>query len=71
LFSLLVDQFDYLYEEGATSPKVMDVGMHPFLAGRAYRTIVFRDFIRHARSHPNVWFARGIDVADWWRRHYA
>jgi peptidoglycan/xylan/chitin deacetylase (PgdA/CDA1 family) len=71
LLSLLVDQFDYLYEEGAASPKVMSVTMHPFLAGRAYRAKIFQDFIRHARSHPNVWLARGIDIADWWRRHYA
>jgi peptidoglycan/xylan/chitin deacetylase (PgdA/CDA1 family) len=66
LYSLLVDQFDYLYEEGLTSPKVMSVTMHPFLAGRAYRAKIYQDFIRHARSHPNVWFARGIDIAQWW-----
>ena len=42
LYSLLVDQFDYLYEEGLTSPKVMSVTMHPFLAGRAYRAKIFR-----------------------------
>jgi peptidoglycan/xylan/chitin deacetylase (PgdA/CDA1 family) len=66
LYSLLVDQFDYLYEEGLTSPKVMSVTMHPFLAERAYRAKIYQDFIRHARSHPNVWFARGVDVANWW-----
>ena len=70
LRGLLIDQFDYLYDEGATSPKVMSVSMHPFLAGRPYRAKIFRDFIRHARSHPNVWFARGIDVVDWWRREH-
>lgn len=70
LFSLLVDQFDYLYAEGATSPKVMGVTMHPFLAGRAYRTKIFQDFIRHAQSHSNVWIARGVDIANWWRKNY-
>jgi allantoinase len=68
LYSLLVDQFDYLYEEGLTSPKVMSVTMHPFLAGRAYRAKIYQDFMRHARSHPKVWFARGIDIASWWLR---
>jgi allantoinase len=71
LFSLLVDQFDYLYQEGAESPKVMGVTMHPFLAGRAYRAKIFQDFIRHVKSHDDVWFARGIDIAEWWRQHYA
>ena len=68
LYSLLIDQFDYLYDEGATNPKVMSVTMHPFLAGRAYRAKIFRDFMRHARAHQNVWFARGVDIADWWRK---
>ena len=68
LYSLLVDQFDYLYDEGLTSPKVMSVTMHPFLAGRAYRAKIYQDFMRHARSHPNVWFARGVDIAKWWLR---
>ena len=68
LYSLLVDQFDYLYEEGLTSPKVMNVTLHPFLAGRAYRAKIYQDFIRHARSHPNVWIARGADIASWWLR---
>ena len=67
LYSLLVDQFDYLYEEGLSSPKLMNVTMHPFLAGRAYRAKIFQDFIRHARSHPKVWIARGVDVANWMR----
>jgi allantoinase len=67
LHSLLVDQFDYLYEEGLSSPKLMNATMHPFLAGRAYRAKIFQDFIRHARSHPNVWIARGVDVANWMR----
>ena len=71
LYSLLVDQFDYLYEEGLTSPKVMSVTMHPFLAGRAYRAKIYQDFMRHARSHPKVWFARGIDIANWWKRNNA
>lgn len=70
LYSLLVDQFDCLYAEGATSPKMMSVSMHPFLAGRPYRTRIFEDFIHHARSHPDVWIARGVDIVDYWRRQY-
>ncbi|HEY7243148.1 MAG TPA: polysaccharide deacetylase family protein [Xanthobacteraceae bacterium] len=68
LLSLLVDQFDYLYEEGLASPKMMNVTMHPFLAGRAYRAKIYQELIRHARSHPSVWIARGVDIASWWLR---
>lgn len=70
VLGLMLDAFDYLYEEGATSPKMFTVSVHPYLSGRPYRAKVLRDFIRHAKSHPQVWFARGIDIANWWREKY-
>ena len=51
LYGLLVDQFDYLYDEGATSPKVMSVTMHPSWPARVSRQDLPR-FHAHARSHP-------------------
>lgn len=70
LLGLLVDAFDYLYEEGARSPKLLSVSIHPYLSGRPYRAKVLREFIRHAKSHSRVWFGRGIDIANWWRERY-
>ncbi|MFQ5850618.1 MAG: polysaccharide deacetylase family protein [Candidatus Binatia bacterium] len=70
VLGLLLDAFDYLYEEGVTSPKLITVSIHPYLSGRPYRAKVLRDFIRYAKSHPNVWFARGIDIVNWWRERY-
>jgi allantoinase len=70
VLGLMLDAFDYLYEEGATSPKMFTVSVHPYLSGRPYRAKVLRDFIRYAKSHPQVWFARGIDIANWWREKY-
>lgn len=70
VLGLMLDAFDYLYEEGATSPKMFTVSVHPYLSGRPYRAKVLRDFIRYAKSHPHVWFARGIDIAKWFREKY-
>lgn len=65
------DCFDYLYEEGtAGSPKMMIWGLHPFLTGRPYRAKILKEFIRYAKGHPGVWFARCRDIADWWLQNY-
>ncbi|MGH7848404.1 MAG: polysaccharide deacetylase family protein [Candidatus Binatia bacterium] len=66
LYQLWKDNFDCLYEEGATYPGFMSLGVHPFLTGRPFRATVFREFLRYVKSHPGVWFARGIDLANYW-----
>jgi peptidoglycan/xylan/chitin deacetylase (PgdA/CDA1 family) len=67
----LIYAFDQLYAEGATSPKMMSVGLHMRLIGRPARAQALVRFIRYAKSFPDVWFARRIDIARWWYEHYA
>jgi allantoinase len=62
--------FDQLYEEGATHPKMMSVGLHTRLTGRPARAAAVEEFIRYAKSFPRVWFARRGDIATWWAEHY-
>ena len=71
LLSVWKDTFDQLYLEGETYPSMMAWGLHPFLSGRPYRAKVLREFIRYAKGHPGVWFARCQDVARWWKDHYS
>ncbi len=71
LLKIWKDCFDYLYEEGeAGNPKTMIWGLHPFLTGRPYRAKILKEFIRYAKGHPRVWFARCIDIAGWWLKNY-
>ena len=67
VLGIFQDSFDLLYEEGATSPKMLSLSLHPFLSGRPYRAKILQDFIRYAKSHPKVWFARNIDIVRWWQ----
>ena len=69
-FFNLKEAFDYLYEEGATHPKMMSVGLHMRFAGRPGRSRALDEFIRYAKSFPRVWFARRIDIARWWLEEY-
>ncbi len=66
-YTYLKDTFDVLYAEGETAPKMMSVGLHCRLAGRPGRFAAVERFLRYARSHKDVWFARRIDIARHWR----
>ena len=63
--------FDRLYHEGATTPKMMNIGLHMRVVGHPGRAKALYDFIRYAQSFPGVWFAKRIDVARHWMEHHA
>ena len=62
----LTDAFDVLYDEGATAPKMMSVGLHCRLIGRPGRFAGLVKFIDHITAHDKVWVARRIDIATHW-----
>jgi peptidoglycan/xylan/chitin deacetylase (PgdA/CDA1 family) len=67
LLQIMKDQFDYLYWEGEQGfPKFFSYNLHPFVSGVPYRTKVIEEFIRYAQGFPKVWFARRIEMANWW-----
>jgi len=70
-FLQLKAAFDCLYEEGATGPKMMSVGLHLRHSGRPARASAVEEFIQYAKGFPRVWFARRIDIARWWLEHYS
>jgi len=59
--------FDRLYEEGAHTPRLMSVGLHPRITGRPARAHALAAFLDHVRKHDKVWLCRRIDVATHWR----
>ena len=64
--SYLKATFDQLYEEGAGSPALMSVGLHPRLAGRPARARALAAAVDHILKHDRVWVCRRIDVARHW-----
>jgi len=69
-FATCKASFDYLWEEGASHPRMMSIGLHPRIAGQPARAAALRDFIEYAQGRGDVWFARRIDIAEhWWANH--
>lgn len=61
--------FDDLWDEGSYSPKMLTIGLHPRWVGQPGRARALRQFIEHALGKGEVWFARRIDIAQWWLSH--
>ncbi len=61
----LRDEFDQLYEEGATRRRMMVISLHDRISGHANRVRVLDRFLTYARSRPGVWFARKDEIAEW------
>ena len=49
-----------------TTGRIMNVGLHPHVSGRAHRIRALREFIEHAKSLPGVWWATREEIADWY-----
>jgi putative urate catabolism protein len=69
-FQYLKDSFDLLYEEGATAPKMLSIGMHCRLLGRPGRAAALKRFLDYVQQHDQVWYARRIDIANHWHKNH-
>ncbi|MGV8831709.1 MAG: polysaccharide deacetylase family protein [Devosia sp.] len=62
----IMDQFDVLYAEGATAPKVMAVCLHPFAVAAPSRLKYLRQALEYILGHSGVWQATAGDIAEWY-----
>jgi peptidoglycan/xylan/chitin deacetylase (PgdA/CDA1 family) len=57
--------FDQLHAEGATTGRIMNVGLHPHVIGQPHRIAALREFVEYAKTQPNVWFPTREEIAAW------
>jgi hypothetical protein len=67
---VLREQFDALYEEGASEPKMMTIGLHCRLAGHPFRSIALSRFLEDIAKKPGVWLCRRSDIARHWMARF-
>jgi peptidoglycan/xylan/chitin deacetylase (PgdA/CDA1 family) len=63
------DMFDTLYADGASTPRVMCLALHPYMMGRPHRAKYLDQALAYIRSHTEVWMATGEEIADWYYAH--
>ena len=65
----VIDAFDWMYREAAEAPKMMSIGLHLRIIGRAGRIAGLEQTLHHMRQFSGVWFARRDAIARHWIEH--
>ena len=69
-YGYLRDAFDVLYEEGATAPKMMSIGLHCRIIGRPARFRGLQKFLSHVQKHDQVWLCTREQIARHWHENF-
>jgi peptidoglycan/xylan/chitin deacetylase (PgdA/CDA1 family) len=69
-FEMLKDEFDELYRAGETNGRLMSVGLHPHIIGRAFRARAIREFLDYAKGFDGVWWTTHSEIADWYLQNH-
>lgn len=67
---MIVDQFDVLYEEGATNARCMPICLHTFWVGQPNKFKHLKRAFQYIATHRDVWMTTGDEVNDWYRKNY-
>jgi peptidoglycan/xylan/chitin deacetylase (PgdA/CDA1 family) len=67
---MIKDQFDVLYEEGATSGRVMCVSLHCYWIGKPHRAKYLDQALAYVKAHKDVWFTTADEIADYYMKNY-
>src|SRR5262249_56198190 len=62
----VIDAFDRLWEEGASQPRMLSIGLHTRIIGRAARIGGLAQALQHMLEKGGAWFARREDIARHW-----
>ncbi|MQB44609.1 polysaccharide deacetylase family protein [Rhizobium sp. ICMP 5592] len=66
-YQTVVDQFDQLYADSASSGRVMALALHPFVVGQAFRAKYLDKALAYIAAHEGVWLTTSDEIAA----HYA
>jgi len=67
---MIVDQFDVLYEEGATNARCMPICLHTFHVGQPNKFKHLKRAFEYIADHDDVLLTTGDDINDWYREQY-
>ena len=66
----LIEELTVLHKEGERTGRIMNVGLHPHVSGRAYRIRAIREFLDFAKSLDGIWWATREEIAEWYLENH-
>ncbi|MEM7556628.1 MAG: polysaccharide deacetylase family protein [Cyanobacteria bacterium P01_A01_bin.84] len=56
------DQFEQLWEDGKSNPRVMAIGLHPFIVGQPLRLKYLKKCLQYIKNKPQTWMTTGEEI---------
>ena len=71
--SAIKEELDVILSEATAdgNGRLMNLGLHPHVAGRAFRVRAVREFLEYAKSLDGIWFATREEIAEWYLQNSA
>lgn len=66
MLAIWIDEFDVLYGESQTEPRLFSVNWHQCILGRPALSKMLDELLGYIERREGVWFARGCDIAQFW-----
>ena len=66
-----VEQFERLWQESATIPRVMAISVHPYVSGTPHRIGYFEQLLDHIQTKARVKIMTGEQISNWYRAQVA
>jgi allantoinase len=63
----VIDSLDWMAQEAQHRPKMLSIGLHLRIIGRAGRIAGLQTVLRHLQQMPSTWVARRDTIARHWR----
>ena len=63
-----IDHFDRLYEESAEQPRIMAMGIHPYIMGTPHRIKYFEAVYDYILERHDVWLPTADEIYDWFTK---
>jgi peptidoglycan/xylan/chitin deacetylase (PgdA/CDA1 family) len=66
--TLIKAQFNYLYQEAKTAPKVMAIALHPYVSGVPQWAGAIDRALEYVSGHKDIWFATGSEISNYFQQ---
>src|SRR6185437_15658473 len=59
---LIIDQFNMLYRDGESNPRIMGIAVHPYITGQPFRAWNFDAALKYISEQPDVWLTTSDEI---------
>lgn len=67
LLQMIIDSYEQLRADSATSGRVLPIALHPFVIGQPFRHRYLDEALAYLTAQPDAWLTTTDDIVDVYR----